>query len=413
MLRNYIKLALKVLLRRKFFTFVSLFGIGFTLIVLMLATAMLDHTFGAHPPEGKLERTLGVHAVSLRGERGNRNSLAGFRFAERYMKDLPGVETMTLIGSPSKVGVEMGSTRSRSFLKRTDGEFWKVFDPKFIEGRPFTDEESDKAATVAVINEATRNRFFGSARAEGKFLDVDGQRFRIVGVVENVSFTRLTPFSDIWVPISTSRTSDYKKELVGNFSVVVVAKGREHFPAMRAELDRRLKSIPTGDAEFPTIEAVLGTPFETVASQLFRVDGDLKASVRRLQALMVIIALMFISLPTLNLVNVNLSRILERSSEIGVRKAFGASSRTLVGQFVIENVVLTLIGGVIGLIGSLIVLQMIDASGTIPYSDLSLNLRIFLYALGIALFFGVFSGVYPAWRMSRLHPVEALRGGTR
>ena len=60
--------------------------------------------------------------------------------------------------------------------------------------------------------------------------------------------------------------------------------------------------------------------------------------------------LLFMLLPTLNLVNINLSRILERSSEIGVRKAFGASSRTLVGQFVVENLVLTLIGAAVGLV---------------------------------------------------------------
>ena len=59
-------------------------------------------------------------------------------------------------------------------------------------------------------------------------------------------------------------------------------------------------------------------------------------------------ALLFITLPTMNLVSINLSRIMERASEIGVRKAFGASSRTLVGQFVMENVVLTVIGGAIG-----------------------------------------------------------------
>ena len=55
-------------------------------------------------------------------------------------------------------------------------------------------------------------------------------------------------------------------------------------------------------------------------------------------------------LPTLNLVNINISRIMERASEIGVRKAFGASSRTLVGQFVVENIILTLVGGAFGLV---------------------------------------------------------------
>ena len=122
--------------------------------------------------------------------------------------------------------------------------------------------------------------------------------------------------------------------------------------------------------------------------------------------------LLFMVLPTLNLVNINLSRILERSSEIGVRKAFGASSRSLVGQFVMENVLLTLLGGALALVLSWITLAAVGASGAVPYGEFHLNWRIFLYGMLLATFFGVFSGVYPAWRMSRLHPAEALRGRT-
>jgi putative ABC transport system permease protein len=117
-------------------------------------------------------------------------------------------------------------------------------------------------------------------------------------------------------------------------------------------------------------------------------------------------------LPSLNLININLSRILERSSEIGVRKAFGASSWTLVVQFVVENVVLTLIGSLIGLALAVPVLAALNASGVIAYAQLSLNFRIFFQGLALAFFFGLLSGVYPAWRMSRFHPVYALKGGS-
>ena len=102
---------------------------------------------------------------------------------------------------------------------------------------------------------------------------------------------------------------------------------------------------------------------------------------------------------------------MERSSEIGVRKAFGASSKTLVWQFIVENVIITLIGGLISLLMAAIVLHIINQSDIIPYAQLSLNLRIFCYSLIICLFFGLFSGVYPAFKMSRMFPVEALRGG--
>jgi putative ABC transport system permease protein len=111
--------------------------------------------------------------------------------------------------------------------------------------------------------------------------------------------------------------------------------------------------------------------------------------------------------------NINVSRIMERASEIGVRKAFGASSWTLVGQFIVENVLLTMVGGVIGFIGSLFVLRAITESGLIQYAEFHINYRVFFYGLGTAVFFGLFSGVYPAWKMSRLNPVQALKGASR
>ena len=121
-------------------------------------------------------------------------------------------------------------------------------------------------------------------------------------------------------------------------------------------------------------------------------------------------ALLFMALPALNLVNLSLSRILERASEIGVRKAFGASSVTLTGQFLIESIVLTMLGALIGLGLSAWGLRLLGSIDVVPYADLSLNLRAFLYGLVVALVFAVISGAYPAWKMSRLHPVEALHG---
>ena len=121
-------------------------------------------------------------------------------------------------------------------------------------------------------------------------------------------------------------------------------------------------------------------------------------------------ALLFMALPAINLVNLNVSRIMERASEIGVRKAFGASSRTLVVQFVVENLALTVIGGLIGFLLAGFVLRAINQSGLIPYADMTLNLRIFLWGIALAVVFGLLSGVYPAWRMSRVHPVVALKG---
>ena len=150
------------------------------------------------------------------------------------------------------------------------------------------------------------------------------------------------------------------------------------------------------------------TQFELLAS-LGLEPGE--TAPRRMVLLWVLGALAFMVLPAINLVNINLSRIYERTSEIGVRKAFGASSRALVLQFVVENVVLSLIGGVIGLVGAFALLKVATLFPQAPFLTFHLSWRIFVAALALATVFGLLSGVWPAWKMSRQHPVLALRGG--
>jgi putative ABC transport system permease protein len=100
---------------------------------------------------------------------------------------------------------------------------------------------------------------------------------------------------------------------------------------------------------------------------------------------------------------------MERSSEIGVRKAFGASSKTLVYQFIIENLILTFLGGMIGVVLSIVVMYFINDAQFIANLSLSLNFTVLGYAFLTCIFFGLLSGVYPAWRMSKLNIVTALK----
>ena len=100
--------------------------------------------------------------------------------------------------------------------------------------------------------------------------------------------------------------------------------------------------------------------------------GDRKnpeSQVWRLVAFLAVLAVLFALIPTVNLVNINISRIMERASEIGVRKAFGAPARTLVGQFLVENVLLTIIGGLIGLVMSFFVIRALNVSGILRYAE--------------------------------------------
>jgi putative ABC transport system permease protein len=413
MLTNYLKLAVRVLLRRKFFTLISLVGISLTLVVLMVATAMLDNLFAPRAPESRLDRTLCVYVIGQYGPEGAMTTEPGYKFLDRYVRTLPDVEKTAIFSQPQGSAAYLGGRKIDLYLKHTDGGYWQILNFHFLEGGPFTESDEAHASFVAVINEATRTKVFGGQPALGKSLEVDGQRFRVVGVVPNVPFSRFAPFSDVWVPISTNKTDSYKRNLFGEYNGMVLARSRADFARLKDEFQARLKTVPLEDPKrFDTVRGGLDTFFEAICRLFLDNTQSSSGGAGIIRSILLIAALLFMTLPTLNLVSINLSRIMERASEIGVRKAFGASSATLVGQFVVENVVLTMIGGLLGFALSAAVLAALNRAEVIPYAHFDLNLRIFGYGLLLAVFFGVFSGVYPAWKMSRMHPVNALRGGS-
>lgn len=413
MLSNYLKTAWRVLQRRKFFTAVSLFGVALTLAVLTLAAALMDRTFGARAPEVNQERLVAIFYAEMSGETMSRNGSPGYALIDRYARDLPGVERLSVASVPARVASYLNGVKVRSYMKRADAEFWRILAFDFLEGGPFTDDDVAGGRRVAVINETTRARFFGGAPALGRTIEADGQSFAVVGVVPDVPLLRIMSFGDIYVPYTTAKTDSYRTQLIGDFTPLLLLSPGADLAAVQSEFRSRLTTVQFSDPKgFNKVHATPEPLFDTVARLLFggRGEGDFGL---RLRLALVAGALLFMLLPAINLVNLNVSRILERASEIGVRKAFGASSWTLVGQFLVENVVLTLLGGLVGILIAWALLSAVNASGLIPYSDLTVNLRVFAWGLMLALVFAVVSGVYPAWRMSRLHPVGALRGGVR
>jgi putative ABC transport system permease protein len=422
-LRHYVLLSLKVLMRRQFFTFISIVGISLTLLVLLVVTARIDHSLAPMAPETKQDLTLVSAGAVLYGKNNDGTSRwccgGGFTLYDKYARDLPGVAVLSLFSTYRPVFSYVDGRKIESQMKRTDAEFWNILEFTFLEGRPFTKPEVDAADFVAVINRATRDRIFGGADAAGRYVEADGRRFRVVGVVENVSMTRDVPFADIWTPYTTAKSNTWRTGLMGDFNAMVLATTADALPEIRETFNARLAGISRSEFPTPEVYEALVAPFETKFQALARSGGPLADRTSpepqgwRVVMAFGTLALLFVLLPTVNLVNINVSRIMERASEIGIRKAFGASSRTLVGQFVVENIMLTMAGGLIGLLLAVFVLRAINTSGIIPYAQLTVNGRVFLYGLALAAIFGVISGVYPAWRMSRLHPADALAGGRR
>ena len=413
MIRNYIKLALTVLGRRKFFTFISLFGITLTLAVLVVAAAILDNAFEPQQPESRFDRVLGTYYIGIYTESGGTTSPPGYGFLDKYVRGLSKAEATSIFTGSSPMVMYHDGRKLETHLRRTDGAYWQILDFEFLEGGPFTEADNQNVNHVAVITDDMRERLYGpNVSALGKTFLLDGQRFRVTGVVPALPITRRVGFSEIWTPIRTTK-GEYQKAMIGNFGAIVLARSPDDFAALRSEFQQRLTQFQFDEpGPMNRVVAGLDTLFEATARNLMGNQTDIDRPAM-LRLIIVILGLLFITLPTVNLVSINLSRIMERASEIGVRKAFGASSRTLVGQFVMENVVLTVIGGTFAFALATWVLAMISNAQFIPYAIFEVNPRIFGYGMLLAAFFGIVSGVYPAWRMSRMHPVNALKGGAQ
>ncbi|WP_162055147.1 ABC transporter permease [Pontibacter pamirensis] len=412
MLKNYLKIAWKVLLRRKFFTFISLFGISFTLMVLMVATSLFDHAFGPQMPERETDRLLFVNQMREQVGSGQRSGPVSYHFLSRNVRTLQTPETVSINSVFTSVNSYVNNRKLALDIKFTDREFWDILNFNFLEGNAFSQQDVKSANRVAVINENTRQQYFGTEAAVGQYIEVDQVRYKVVGVVEDVPVLRLHSYADVWVPITLKSQDFNKPQLHGTYFATIMArepadipKIKEEYAAMIQEVEGRQPKKGTRLYSFPD------TVLESFA-RTFLGNGR-EAGVGILYGILAVLAFLFMLLPTINLVSINISRIMERSSEIGVRKAFGASSTTIIGQFIVENLFLTLLGGLLGFLLSAGVLWLINDSGLIVYADLGLNLRVFAIGLLLCLVFGLISGVYPAYKISRLHAVEALKGGSK
>ncbi|WP_439883343.1 ABC transporter permease [Pontibacter sp. MBLB2868] len=413
MLKNYLKIAWKVLLRRKFFTFISLFGISFTLMVLMVATSLFDHTFGPQMPERDTDRLLFVNMLREEMKEGYSNSgPPSYYFLDRHVRTMQTPDKVSINSMPFQVNSYVNNRKLALDIKYTDQEFWDILDFNFLEGSAFSQQDVKSAHRVAVINENTRKQYFGDAKAIGEYIEVDQVKYKVVGVVEDVPVLRIQSYADVWVPV-TLKSQDFSKPgLRGTYFATIKARKAADIPQIKAEYAAMIKEVERQQGQKNIrLSSFPDTFLESIARAFL--GGGKEPAIGILYSILAGLALLFMLLPTINLVNINISRIMERSSEIGVRKAFGATSSSIIGQFIIENIFLTLLGGLLGFILSSGVLWLINDSGVILYADLGLNLRVFGMSLLLCLVFGLISGVFPAYKMSRLHAVEALKGGSK
>jgi putative ABC transport system permease protein len=409
MLKNYFKIAIAVLKRRKFFTFISLFGISFTLTILMVATAFVDHIISPAYPDYKRSRSLYVHMMELKNSKEGwiNRSAVSYYFLDHYVSSLKTVDKMGISSGTISSNAYVNNKKIAVQYKYTNADFWNVLEFKFLEGKPFTAAEIANADRVAVITADTKKAYFGDKeKVVGLSISADNINYKVVGVVVDAPSTLESIAGDMYIPYTLSQEHQ-GTDLMGSYNAVLLAKSEADVPKMKAEFVQMMKKIPLPSKDFDRIYCDADYYFEGFTRGMAGSGSDSGLTI--VISIASAMVFLFLLLPTINLVNINITRIMERSSEIGVRKAFGASAKTLVYQFIVENIILTFLGGIIGIFLSLLVIYLINNAHIIPHLELGFNLKVLGYSLVACFIFGFISGVYPAWRMSRLNVVTALK----
>ncbi len=396
-------------MRRKLFTAINLLCIVLTMVVLLVVTAILQTTFFPTGVEGKSERFLQIGTVTQVSKNNIRRSPLGYKAIDQYLRKMKTVEKVAAVTGPETVSVYQKDSVNEIMMRRADAEYWQILDFKLLSGRVPTEEDVRLGRFVAVVNESTAKKIFGNSAVVGQKINASGQQFEIIGVVEDV--LHVNAYADIWVPVTTFPSSQYREQYSGNFNALLMGRSAADLPLIKDELLQVAKQI---NADEPThwehTYMWADSKLDFFARGILNNDEVPDSGAAKLLAGIAFFMLLFMLLPALNLVNLNSGRIMERAAEIGVRKAFGASNRELVKQFVMENILLCLFGALMGLIFTKLALVWLSNADLIPYLKVDLSFAVFAYGFVIAIVFGVLSGVIPAWKMSRLDPVLALKG---
>jgi putative ABC transport system permease protein len=274
---------------------------------------------------------------------------------------------------------------------------------KVASGRFFDEAETSAAAPVAVLGEAASAALFGTDDPIGRYVKVNDQWFRVVGVAG----PQLTVQSDVAGIPAQDRNNIIYVPLYS--SVFRLEDGQS---AQKDEIDGiYLQMNPGADitGAAAMIRGILDVAHRGAGDFTIVSPAELLAEQRRTQRIfeMVMVAIASISLLVggIGIMNIMLASVLERTREIGVRRAIGARQKDVVRQFLIETTIISLTGGVAGILLGVGLSQLI---GILAGWSTIVTTSSIVLAFGVSVAIGIVFGLYPAVRASRLDPVKAL-----
>jgi len=276
----------------------------------------------------------------------------------------------------------------------TTGEYFDVSTSEIGSGEAFTAADVTSSAKVAVIGSELATTLFPTGSALGESVSIDGTPFTIVGILAEQSSTGFDdPNTVIVAPITRVQRSYTGFGAVS--TLLVQASDSDSVDAAQGEIEVMLDQLLGVGADDTAPYSI------TDQSSLLETQ---EASADSFTVLLGVVAAISLLVGGIGVTNVMLVSVTERTREIGIRKALGATRGAILGQFLAEAATLTLVGGVLG-VGVALIGTQFEIYGTQPVvMDGSIPL-----ALGVSVAIGVFFGVYPAGRAAAMRPIQALR----
>ncbi len=422
MYKIYFKQAIAALKENPLLGVITIVGTALAICMIMVIVIVYEVRNADYQPEGNRSRTLYVTWGSTVGKKGgDNNSCLSLKTIKACYLNLQSAEAVCISARfRSKLAsIPGGKEKVNSDLLNTDENFWKVFNFAFIGGSPYTEADVASGIKKAVISETMARRLYGSNDAVGKTILLSYEPFTICGVVKDVSILAESAYAQIWIPYSTNQITSvsFTEDILGLFHVYILAKSANDFPAIKAEVEKRVEQYNATLVD--NIYVLNGQPESHFDLQTR--DGATKPDPKRSIIQYITIILILLLVPAINLSGITLSRMQKRMTEIGICKAFGATKGEVIMQVLTENLVVSLIGGVIGLVFSYGALYMLrdwllgyaggrEINGFASVNaEMLFNPMVFLYAFVFCLVLNLLSAGIPAFRTASGAIVDALK----
>lgn len=437
-IRHYVKSALKQAKADPLFTAIYIAGV--TLAIATTMTIALLYYIKAAPiyPEVNRKKTYYIDAIKSKGERFTLINRGSLYYIDNYLKNIDGIDDVCgcndgIDDASVQISEDRGDIPAK--IKRVDDGFFRVFRFIFLQGSPFTREDIDGGVKDVIITDEFAELVFGKNDTDlvGKILSVDFDEYRVKGVVESASPLTNMSFAQIYMPVAVEETTSRvmgggapsEADKISGALTCVLLIDDANVAAVNAALQEQIGKIGRMSKDSPIGEMTLELPpVESHIKSVFAGDTDAGTWWEALKGNLIVL-LVVLLVPAMNLGGLITGRMDARVGELGLRKAFGASRRSIYSQVLSENLVYTLIGGVLGLAaaativvtGRMALMKLIDGSyNTILVETASVTYRpemffswtIFGGALAVCLVLNIASAMIPAWVSMRRAIVESL-----